>query len=203
MSLRDLARAHVAATLSAVPVGQSLGVSQRDSTKHRPVMLPGGTSGTVGTLGTSGTGGTAAGATTTKERGYYAVPEKTVETWEERAAHLEYDAGLPRAWAEHFAKLIVGETPGDFSPTRWQAALDGALAFADKWAAEAHRLGWDVSEVFGLHPTAPAARVDCRGLAWLLGDGSQVVTMDGASAEISTRGGGRQHYYRRQFGEAE
>ena len=28
----------------------------------------------------------------------FAIPEKAVETWEERAAHLEYDAGLPRAW---------------------------------------------------------------------------------------------------------
>ena len=84
---------------------------------------------------------------------HFLTPEKTVETWDERAAHLEFDAGLPRAWAEHFARLLVGDPPGDFSPTRWQAVLDAALVFADKWAAEAHRLGWDASEVFGLHPT--------------------------------------------------
>lgn len=128
---------------------------------------------------------------------YFLTPEKAVETWEERAAHLEYDAGLPREWAEHLARLIVGEPPDDFSPIRWQAALDAALIFADKWAAKAHRLGWDVSEVFGLHPTAPAARVDCRGLAWLLGDGSEVVAMDRSGAEIGTPGGGRQRYYRK------
>lgn len=126
----------------------------------------------------------------------FARPEKTVETWEERAAHLEFDAGFPRAWAEHLAKLIVADPPGDFSPTRWQAALDGALAFADQWAVEAHRLGWSVSEVFGLHPTAPAARVDCRGLAWLLGDGSQIVAMARSGAEIRTRSGGRHQFYR-------
>ncbi len=119
--------------------------------------------------------------------------------YEERAAILEYDAGLPREWAEHFARLIVGDPPGDFSPTRWWAALDGALIFADRWGREAHRLGWDASEVFGLHSTAPAARVDCRGLAWLLGDGSQVVAMDRSGAEIRKPGGGRQRYYRRSF----
>ena len=114
------------------------------------------------------------------------------DEYEERAAILEYEAGLPKEWAEHFARLIVGGPPGDFSPTRWQAALDAALIFSDKWALEAHRLGWDVSEVFGLHPTAPAARVDGRGLAWLLGDGSEVVAMDRSGAEIRKPSGGRQ-----------
>lgn len=127
---------------------------------------------------------------------HFLTPEKATETWEERAAHLEYDAGLPREWAEHLARLIVGEPPGDFSPIRWQAALDAALIFADRWAAEAHRLGWDVSEVFGLHPSAPAARVDCRGLAWLLGDGSQVVAMDRSGAHIRRPNGVPGRYYR-------
>lgn len=130
------------------------------------------------------------------ERPDHASAKSAIETWEERAAHLEYDAGLPREWAEHFAKLLAGPVPGDFSPTRWQAALDGALMFADRWAGEAHRLGWDASEVFGLDDIAPAARIDRRGLAWLLGDGSQVVAMDRGGAEIRTRGGGRQRFYR-------
>lgn len=120
------------------------------------------------------------------------------DKYEERAAILEHEAGLPKEWAEHFAGLIVGGPPGDFSPTRWQGALDGALMFADRWGREAHRLGWDASEVFGLHSTAPAARVDCRGLAWLLGDGSQVVAMDRSGAEILKPSGGRQRYYRRR-----
>lgn len=118
------------------------------------------------------------------------------DKYEERAAILEYDANLPRAWAEHFARLELNGPPGDFSPTRWQAALDGALAFAGTWGAEAHRLGWDVSEVFGLHPTAPAARVDRRGLAWLLGDGSQVVAMDRSGAQIRKPNGVPGRYYR-------
>jgi hypothetical protein len=35
-----------------------------------------------------------------------------VADWEERAAHLEYDAGLPRAWAEPFARLLCAGPPG-------------------------------------------------------------------------------------------
>lgn len=118
------------------------------------------------------------------------------DKYEERAAILEYEGNLPRAWAEHFARLEQDGPPGDFSPTRWQAALDGALVFLDQWGAEAYRLGWDVSEVFGLHPSAPAARVDCRGLAWLLGDGSQVVAMDRSGAQLRRPNGAPGRYYR-------
>lgn len=118
--------------------------------------------------------------------------------FEERAAILEYDAGLPRTWAEHFARQLVKGPPGDFSPTRWQAAIDGALMFADQWATEAHRLGWRVEDAFGMHPTAPAARYDCRGLAWLLGDGSRVLAIDSKGAEMAGRSGSKQRFYRRR-----
>lgn len=56
MSLRDLARAHLALSQKTVPLGQSLAVSQWDSLTGRDVA---GTDGTSGTLGTNGTSGTA------------------------------------------------------------------------------------------------------------------------------------------------
>jgi hypothetical protein len=178
MGLRDLAIAALShcpsgTSLRSVPAGQSSG---RQSS---------GTNGTVGTRGTNGTGGTRA-----------PVQTPIVDDFEVRVAILGRDAGLPRAWAERFTKLLVGPVPGDFSPLRWQEALDGALIFADRWACEAHGLGWHGDEVFGLHPEAPAARVDCRGLAWLLGDGSQVVSIDANGANIETPRGGRQRYRR-------
>jgi len=121
-----------------------------------------------------------------------------VEEWEERAAHLEFEAGLPRPWAETFAKILCGGPPGDFSPGRWQAVVDGGLHFADQWAARALAMGWGPEEVFGLHATAPSARRDSRGLAWLLGDGGRVVGIDAAGADILMPSGSRQRFYRRQ-----
>lgn len=126
------------------------------------------------------------------------APTADPANWQERAAHLEFDAGLPREWAEHFGRLLHAPAPGDFTPTRWQAVIDGALRFADRWAVEAHRQGWGAQEVFGLDEVAPAARVDRSGLAWLLGDGSQVVALDRNGADIMTRSGSRQRFYRRR-----
>jgi hypothetical protein len=54
--------------------------------------------------------------------------------YEERAAHLEYDAGLPRTWAEQFARLLCSRPPGDFDAVRRRRIVDGGLKFADQWA---------------------------------------------------------------------
>jgi hypothetical protein len=121
-----------------------------------------------------------------------------VETWEERAAHLEYDAGLPRSWAEPFAKILCGIAPGDFDEGRWRRVIDGGMIFADAWAAKAFALGWRPEDVFGLHPFAPAARSDVKGLAWLLADGSRVVAIDAEGADILAPSGARQRFYRRE-----
>jgi hypothetical protein len=74
------------------------------------------------------------------------------ERLEERAAHLEYDAGMPRSWAEPFARLLCSNSPAGCTAERWQCTVDAALTFADKWAAEAYKLGWTAEDVFGLHP---------------------------------------------------
>lgn len=119
------------------------------------------------------------------------------ESYQERAAILEYEAGWPRSWAEYFARLIVNGPPGDFSRVRWLEALDGALIFADEWVHKAIAACWEPEDVFGLHPVAPAARLDYRGIAWLLGDGSRVVALDEKGAVIMTANCARQTFRRR------
>jgi hypothetical protein len=56
-------------------------------------------------------------------------------TWEERAAHLEFDTGLPREWAEPFAKMLCGNPPDGYTADRWQQIVDNGLIFADQWGA--------------------------------------------------------------------
>jgi hypothetical protein len=121
---------------------------------------------------------------------------ENIGDWEECAAHLEYDAGLPRDWAEPIARLLYSGPPGDFDPVRWQRILDGGLKFADQWGAKAYQLGWQADDIFGLHPTAPAARNDRKGIAWLL-DRARVAALDGAGADIVTAQGSRQRFYRK------
>jgi hypothetical protein len=46
------------------------------------------------------------------------------------------------------------------------------------------------------NPTAPAARNDCKGIAWLL-DRGHVVAIDAAGADIVIEGGAKQRFYRK------
>jgi hypothetical protein len=109
---------------------------------------------------------------------------------------MEHEAGMPREWAEAFAPIAQSAAPGDFEPKRWQDTLDGMLRFCDEWAGRAAALGWQPSEVFSLDLTAPAARIDRRGLALLLGNGARVESIDSEGADIRTIGGARQRFYR-------
>jgi hypothetical protein len=88
--------------------------------------------------------------------------------FEERAAISEYCGRLPRAIAEVLARLETMQPPEGFTPSWWEQIINGAAIFADRWGARALELGWEPIELFGIHPVAPAARHDCRGLAFML-----------------------------------
>jgi hypothetical protein len=130
-------------------------------------------------------------------------PERTARTdescsivWKARAEALIV-TGLPRSWAEPFAKLLFGPPPGDFDPAYWARVLPGANVFADEWAARAHSLGWKAKQVFGLDDIKPAARHDMKGVAWLLTDAAHVVALDEHGADIMTKQASRLRFYRR------
>ncbi len=203
MTLKDLARAALIKAGSPVPVLSHGTVPRRVPVGHHGrtdahtdfascgTTVPSGTVRQAGTLGTDGTTGTTGTGGT-----FGTVRQLLPDDFEERAAILEYKAGLPRDWAEAFARHLVAGPPGDFLATRWHAAIDGALRFTDEWGKEAYRLGWHVDDVFGLHRACPAARYDGRGLAWLLGDGSRVIEINARAAVIRNLKGTRLSYAR-------
>jgi hypothetical protein len=109
------------------------------------------------------------------------IPESHEEArrdrFDERAAILEVDEGLPRAEAEAIAKpreMAADETeqtecdPGPYASAlaalgakcpafvpedRWQQAIADATAFTSHWGAQAQAFGWTSRELFvGLHP---------------------------------------------------
>jgi hypothetical protein len=65
------------------------------------------------------------------------------DAFQERAAIVEYDAGVPRAWAEGLARLDSMAPPLGIHAHRWQRLVDNAGQFIDRWAAKAAALGWD------------------------------------------------------------
>jgi hypothetical protein len=136
-----------------------------------------------------------------------ALLEARRDRFEELAAILEFDEGLPRAEAEALADRDTREAERDASPyasalaalpaqcpayvseDRWHQAIIDATAFATEWGPEAQALGWTEPELLGLHPVPeqPAAnydrlaRLDDMGLIWLL-RGRPVVALTATEA---------------------
>jgi hypothetical protein len=107
---------------------------------------------------------------------------------DERAAIVEFDAGVPRDWAEGFARLDPDRPRPGVTVRRWQVFVDGCGRFLDDWwALSASRLGRTAEQVFAVHPTRPAARDDAAGLCWLL-NGSKLIALSDAEAVVETTG---------------
>jgi hypothetical protein len=116
---------------------------------------------------------------------------------EERAALIEHEGGIPREWAEGFARLDPNRPPGDVPLRRWRTFVDDIGVFLDgRWAATAAALGWGPGELFGCDRDRPFARVDTAGLLWLL-NGDTLVALSSEIAVIERVTGARQTYRRR------
>lgn len=86
---------------------------------------------------------------------------------EERAAIIEGD-GVPRDWAEGFAKLCTMSRPAAYPQRRWEQLLNDGGLFLDQWRRQVVALGWTHTDVFGVCPAAPETRLDGMGLVPLL-----------------------------------
>ena len=131
------------------------------------------------------------GSASAAEDGAWTVAE------EERAAIVEHDGGVLRAWAEGFARLDTSKPPGDVPPLRWLRFIDDCGRFLDGgWASRAAQFGWGPLDLFGCDRKRPFARVDHLGLLWLL-KGGTIVELHRGRAVVQTAGGVRQTYRRR------
>jgi len=117
--------------------------------------------------------------------------------FEERAAIIEYDGGVPRPWAEALAGLDPNKPPGDIPQRRWQRFIDDAGGFVDGgWADRASALGWGPLDLVGADRERPFARIEHQGLLWLV-NGGRIVELLRDKAIIETERGARQCYRRR------
>ena len=106
-----------------------------------------------------------------------------------------------RVWKEGFARLEIAAPLPDFSESWWRAIVKDGGRLLEEWAPEAARLGWQATELFGVHPLAPAARFDAMGLVLII-SGGEVVSIDERSATIRSPGGQLLVYMRRPSNEA-
>jgi len=114
----------------------------------------------------------------------------------ERAAIVEHDDGIPRTWAEGFARLDPDRPPGDMPLKRWQRFVGDVGLFLDSpFCAVAASLGWGPYDLFGCNRERPFARIDQAGLLWLL-NGTKLIALTENTATIETPAGARQTWRR-------
>jgi hypothetical protein len=107
------------------------------------------------------------------------------EVEEERAAIVEHDGGVPRAWAEGFARLDPDRPPNDVPPHRWRCFVDDVGSFLDgRLCAVAAILGLTAFDLFGADRDQPFARIDQAGLLWLLNGDRLVMLTDDARTNL-------------------
>lgn len=115
----------------------------------------------------------------------------------ERAAIVQFEGGIPREWAEGFARLDPDHPPVDVPPGRWQRFVDDVGRFLDSpFVVVAATLGWGPYDLFGCDRDRPFALTDQAGLLWLL-DGDRLVMLAEDAATIETKGGARQTWRRK------
>jgi hypothetical protein len=104
-------------------------------------------------------------------------PACSTVTWrdahEERAAIIEYDGGIPRAWAEALSRLHPDRPPPDISLREWRQFCEDAHRFLDHWGRQATALGWRPMDIFGWELSRPfTLSARCIGVAWRLKGGT-------------------------------
>jgi hypothetical protein len=86
--------------------------------------------------------------------------DRGLATWgeAERAAIVEHDGGIPRAWAEGFARLHPDRPPSDVPLRRWQIVINDIGRFLDAgWPRRRQRWGgdrWTCSVAIGNGPSS-------------------------------------------------
>jgi hypothetical protein len=87
-------------------------------------------------------------------------------------------------------KLRSISCPDVFGERLWAQFLSDAEKFLPVWEEQSRQRGWTDTDLFGVHPIAPAARYDAMGLIPLIRSG-EVIEMDTQIAILRSAGGSR------------
>ena len=130
------------------------------------------------------------------------IPQPTdgaLATWgeieEERAAIVEYDGGIPRGWAEGFARLDPEGPPATIRPEHWSAFVGAARRFLDTWATKAADLGWTDLDLFSADSCHPEIAWLNSGLLWALPN-HNIIDLRADRVILRTPNGSPQTFYR-------
>lgn len=104
------------------------------------------------------------------------------DDFEERAAILEFDAGMPRTWAESLARLDTALPPRGYTPERWAQVVNDAFRLVTAWLPRIIAADWTAADVCGLLPLIAGRTVTAIGQCDVI-----VVGADGVRVKLYRR----------------
>jgi hypothetical protein len=113
------------------------------------------------------------------------VDEDQVAFFEERAALVAHDGGVPRSWADAFVRLHADRPPPHVSYRQWRQFVDDCGLFIDRWAVRAGELRWTPEDLFGWETCRPFQLAAMHiGLGWRIDGGTVVALTENAATVI-------------------
>ena len=85
---------------------------------------------------------------------------------------------------ETLSDFYVNSAPADFMFCEWEWIREKGIAFLETYADQALKLGWTQDDLIWLDENEPCRLRQTRGLAWLIGDGYQVISLDKQGADL-------------------
>lgn len=106
--------------------------------------------------------------------------------------------GIPAEWFAGLARLRVMDAPDGISLRSWRRIVETAEAFVTAWGGQAHSLGWQTSELFGVHRDGLWVRFGSMGLVVCLAEpeGQNLESMDREKAVTRTKSGATLNFRR-------
>lgn len=138
---------------------------------------------------------------------YHHAPSATIAAWnshdwqeefDHRVAIIENDAGIPREWAEAFARVCLMQRPSNLSRHGWQRTVNntGRLLDNKNHLRDMVRYGWGIPDIFGCHPIASETRQDVKGFLLLLDENEKIISINDKAISLCTRSGSTLYYRR-------
>jgi hypothetical protein len=106
----------------------------------------------------------------------------------QQGSKFDDEDGAPAEWHAILAELNRRQPLDWLSVDRWSELVTDTEAFLARWGNAARQFGWTALDLFGVHASAPAARVGCWGLLLFVQGGAVVALTDNA-ATIRRRSG--------------
>lgn len=125
----------------------------------------------------------------------------SVPTYFRIAQSVEIEGRVLVEWHAILARLKRCDPADWLSHEQWQGLLSDGENFLTRWGGAAHLLGWTSLDLFGVHPTAPAARFDVMGLILIL-NGAEVLALTSQTATMRRLSGAVLTFHRPKYGEA-